>query len=132
MASILKNKKLWIIIAVIVVIIALIIVMVWYKKKKALETMSAVTSKTPVSQGNAATSQATNQSQVFPLKMGSTGNEVKTLQKYLNAINNTGLANLAVDGIFGAKTLQMLQTRLGVNNYSQSDYNSIISLMPNI
>ncbi len=55
----------------------------------------------------------------FPLKLGSSGQEVKNLQMVLNQTRNTALAE---DGSFGNATLTALQTHFGANEVSEVDY----------
>lgn len=68
----------------------------------------------------------TTVNQNFPLKRGSVGQRVETLQSFLNSrINGTGLQPLVVDGIFGAKTEQALYAIKGVKQVSEQMYNSL-------
>lgn len=53
------------------------------------------------------------------LKLGSRGNEVKTLQKWLG---------IAADGVFGNKTLYALQKQLGVNELDLDEYKRAVSV----
>jgi len=55
-------------------------------------------------------------SYLFPLEVGSKGEKVIALQKYLNAKNN---AKLAVDGIFGPLTLKALLSQQTKESYTE-------------
>lgn len=63
---------------------------------------------------------------VFPLKVGSRGNEVKALQEILNfadsAYNSTGGKFLTVDGVFGQKTADRAKFVLGSPIVSESQF----------
>ncbi|MCK9562908.1 MAG: hypothetical protein M0R02_09355 [Bacteroidales bacterium] len=62
---------------------------------------------------------------VFPLKQGSRGEEVKKLQKYINA-QNQGVT-LDVDGIYGSKTQSAVYMIFGQNEVSKKVYNEKIA-----
>jgi peptidoglycan hydrolase-like protein with peptidoglycan-binding domain len=55
-------------------------------------------------------------SYLFPLGVGSKGEKVIALQKYLNVKNN---AKLAVDGIFGPLTLKALLSQQTKESYTE-------------
>lgn len=70
----------------------------------------------------------------FPLQKGSLGNEVKTLQEYLNAkidamefVDGVKLAPLKEDGIFGPKTAAACRLILGVESVSESRFVCLIN-----
>lgn len=64
---------------------------------------------------------------VFPLKSGSTGTEVKTLQKALNKeAQKFGLEPIAEDGIFGPDTLTQLVALTGKRSMSHAEYDEYI------
>jgi len=58
----------------------------------------------------------------FPLKMGSRGNDVKVLQRHLNAKYGK---SLVVDGIFGILTETVLHQSYGVKEVSKKLYNNL-------
>lgn len=60
---------------------------------------------------------------IFPLRQGSKGTQVETLQKALNARGES----LVVDGIFGSLTLAALQRQFSVSEVSQTMFNQIIN-----
>lgn len=64
-------------------------------------------------------------SEGFPLKQGSTGVNVKTLQKFLNE-KNIGF-QISVDGDFGAKTESLLFAVTGKKELSKREFNNLIS-----
>jgi hypothetical protein len=124
----LNDKKLWILIAVVVVIVAL----VYYFAKKKPTTESLVTS------GTAATPKTTvppgTNVNIFPLKMGSRGNEVTIVQQYINEkLKNqpkygmvAALPLLVVDGIWGQKTQDAIKYKLGIDQIDYTYYTKII------
>mgnify|MGYP003304167308 CR=1 FL=1 len=112
-----KEKKIYVAIAVIV----LVIFALWLAKKLTNKSNGGITptESTPVTETPVITDAP------FPLKSGSRGDNVKCLQRFLNAHNDTGiLAPLQIDGIFGPKTKNMLSTLYGLSEVSQSFYNN--------
>jgi hypothetical protein len=95
------------IIVLILLIVITVILFIVFKKKK--DPLAGLTTKTNNSG--------------FPLKVGSTGDLVKSLQTFLNKNYNSGLT---VDGIFGPLTLKEVQTAFGTNNLTQEVYNKNI------
>lgn len=59
----------------------------------------------------------------WPLKLGSSGLEVKDVQNYLNYYNN---CNLKVDGIFGLSTEKCVKDVFNVSQIDQNSYNNVI------
>jgi len=77
------------------------------------------------------TSSGTSSASTFPLKKGSQGNEVITLQTILNKIVGSApidTIRLDIDGIFGAKTEQALQEKVGLTQLTKNQYNALIRL----
>lgn len=111
-----KNK-------IIIVIIGLLIIgaIVYFliKKKKAASLATSGASVSSGSSSSASTSAASVGASVFPLKKGSTGPEVKQVQKYLNQKYNAGLAT---DGIWGPKTDAAVTQYLQRDNISSDIY----------
>lgn len=73
-----------------------------------------------------------NSDEVFPLREGSLGTEVKELQEYLNMkmlemenLDGTELEPLKVDGIFGKKTKTACVLVFGTEQISESQFNKI-------
>jgi len=62
---------------------------------------------------------------IFPLKKGSSGEEVIQIQKYLLA-NNGKLPKYGVDGIWGSETDIAVISVLKVNEINESLYKSLI------
>lgn len=81
-------------------IVAVVAIILYFVFRKKQEPATAEPEKTP---GDSP--MITN----FPIKFGSTGEYVKDLQRALNKLIKTPDAALAVDGIFGEKTLAMLK-----------------------
>ncbi|MEA4975443.1 MAG: hypothetical protein VB046_06875 [Paludibacter sp.] len=118
-----QNKRVTIALIFSGLIIAGTVIFLWlYDKKEKIKGSSETTGSTPtVSSGSA-----------FPLKIGSTGEKVKELQRKLNEVVKRRMAylyvkptylgvemdSIAVDGIFGPRTLVFLQ-------YAYSDSNKI-------
>lgn len=113
-----KEKKIYIAIAVIV----LVVFALWLAKKLTNKSNSGITSTEST---NSETPTTVIIDAPFPLKRGSRGDNVKCLQRFLNAHNDTGiLAPLQIDGIFGPKTQNMLSTLYSISEVSQSFYNN--------
>lgn len=113
-----KEKKIYIAIAVIV----LVVFALWLAKKLVNKSNSGIT---PSESTNTETPTTVITDAPFPLKIGSRGDNVKCLQRFLNAHNDSGiLAPLQIDGIFGSKTQNMLSTLYGISEVSQSFYNN--------
>lgn len=113
-----KEKKIYIAIAVIV----LVVFALWLAKKLVNKSNSGIT---PSESTNTKTPTTVITDAPFPLKIGSRGDNVKCLQRFLNAHNDSGiLAPLQIDGIFGSKTQNMLSTLYGISEVSQSFYNN--------
>jgi len=75
------------------------------------------------------TSSGTSSASTFPLKQGSRGNEVKTVQSALNKI----LENLLdVDGIFGPKTEEALYQKVGLKQLTKKQYDAFLSVFAKI
>jgi peptidoglycan hydrolase-like protein with peptidoglycan-binding domain len=86
-----------------------------YKKKKLQKYTSAFQSGISTVTGGIIGNDS------FPLKMGSRGTNVKSLQTILNK-KIKGLEPLAIDGIFGAKTEAALKQVTGKISISQSEF----------
>ncbi len=87
-----------------------------------------------VSAGNS-TSDGNTTAATFPLKYGSKGAEVKETQRYLNKMKanfNAGgitiifLADLVIDGVWGAKTQAMAEKIALKIPVTETDYNQLI------
>lgn len=123
--KLLKDKKFWIIVAVTLVIVAVVVYFARKKKTQpeTLSLVSAVPSETVLPAAN-----------IFPLKFGSRGNEVLTLQKWLNEKLKKQPANgivaplplLVEDGIFGQKTLDALKYKINIDQVDYTYYTKII------
>jgi len=127
-ANFLRDKKFWYIIAALAVVIIGIVVFVWYKRKKAAERLALP--GTGTNNGTSAPAKTTMyNASVFPLKNGSRGNEVLTLQKYLNVgvlSKQTALPALVEDGIWGPKTDEVVKTKLGLSAIDETYYKKIV------
>jgi peptidoglycan hydrolase-like protein with peptidoglycan-binding domain len=100
-----SKKKIIIIIAIIIIIGVAAWLILRKPKDKAPDAAASVSSNIDLS--------------VFPLKMGSRGKEVESVQKYLNSKYN---ASLQVDGIWGALTDAAVQGYLKRDNVSSDIY----------
>lgn len=114
-----STKKI-IIITVSVLLIGLIVWYFFFKKLKKATPVTVATLPTPTSTLNAPT-QMDNDS--FPLKVGSKGTNVKTLQGALNALKPLVNLDLVEDGDFGAHTQIRLTQMYGANFYPLTETN---------
>jgi hypothetical protein len=116
------NKRVTIALIFSGLIIAGTVIFLWlYDKKEKIKSSSETPGSTPTGSGSA-----------FPLKIGSVGEKVKELQRKLNIVVKrrmeylyikptylgVEMESIAVDGIFGPRTLVFLQ-------YAYSDSNKI-------
>ena len=113
----------WIIIGIIILIIIVIII---YNKNKATAATVMLNKNAGVSASNDLNKNVAVSTPVspFPLQYGSKGNEVKTLQAYLNANYNEALV---LDGIWGPKTGAAVLKDLGVSSVTTGQYDSTIT-----
>lgn len=108
-----KKKILYVVLAVLVV--GLIIYFISTRKSSV-----APQPKNGAAAGGASAALPTS----FPLRFGSVGSQVKTLQQYL--LDNGGsLPNYGVDGDWGAETQAAVTSVLAVNEVSQALYTSL-------
>lgn len=63
----------------------------------------------------------------FPLKIGSTGEKVKQLQRYINSKMLAFEMPLDVDGIFGPATLTQLKFKTGLSEVSEAKFNELMA-----
>lgn len=64
----------------------------------------------------------------FPLKTGSRGPEVRTVQRYVNQLHLRGAGELIdEDGIWGARTQEAVKLRLNLDQISEDYYQQMIS-----
>lgn len=108
--------KSWIIVCVVVLIIGVLLFL--FRNKilgKKTESGADGTEAAPVSE--------------FPLAVGSRGEKVSKLQRYLNnIIQQAPVArnHLAVDGIFGPKTAEACGIAFGVYECSEANYKAFV------
>lgn len=101
------DTKYWIIILVILVLITAIVI--YYKNKED-------------EKGN-------NESELsiaFPLKRGSSGEEVRKIQEYILTKNPGLLPNYGADGQWGSETESAIISLFGKNEITEVDYKNII------
>lgn len=110
-----KIKPIWLVVAGVGSIGLIYGLYILFKKGKEAGDFSSATKQ---SKGSGTQSR-------FPLRKGSRGEEVKTLQRYLNSKTRVPLALLKVDGIFGSKTQAASQRVLGIREISESKYYEI-------
>jgi peptidoglycan hydrolase-like protein with peptidoglycan-binding domain len=95
-----------------------------YKKAKAIKVLT-----TPKTSGGTNTVITKPSPSVFPLTIGSQGQEVLNLQKYLNYLQKykyPSNAKVNENGNFGSDTQRVLHLLLGVDTMSESLYNSAV------
>jgi hypothetical protein len=86
---------------------------------------------------NGSSTGGTSVAGIFPLRLGSRGNEVKILQQRINKVFESNLilappAKLAEDGIFGAKTENALSFIFNMKQITKNQYNKFVSLTEGI
>lgn len=119
-----KINRTTIFIIVLVVITVAILMYVNKSKTTSKSSNTSNTSSSPVvthtviNTGGSNSTPVSNPA-VFPLQRGSSGNEVKQLQTYLNTLG----AGITVDGQFGNATFNALQSLLNITTVSQDDFN---------
>lgn len=123
--------KTWHWILLIVVVIAVIITIIIIRKRKSSKVNLEPSTDATETKGMGLLISPSNTNTTvtsiskFPLKKGSTGNEVKVLQKYLNDRYKSGLN---VDGIFGILTESALLKNEGIKTVSWTMYGTKISI----
>jgi len=128
------KKKLIITMVACLVVVIIISITLWYFTKKKTATPAGTASGA----GSGATSntkQETAQASGFPLKSGSKGALVKTLQAKMNEWMNyyyftlstkPASQQLAVDGVFGPKTQEFANIIFSSSAVSESGYNWLL------
>lgn len=108
------TPKGWIIITIVILVIVLIIMYFKNKNKTTTTTIKTQNNNTTTSYSQP----------VFPLVYGSTGNEVKKVQTYLNTKYGE---KLVVDGIWGALTQAAVAKNLGLSGITKTYYDTNIA-----
>lgn len=62
----------------------------------------------------------------FPLKVGSTGNEVRMYQTYLRSLDTKALPSFGIDSIFGAETLSWSQQLTGKTEVNEVFFKQVV------
>lgn len=102
------------------VLIAAVVFIFWKQIKAAFtKTTTAINNAANLTGNGSTTTGAT-----FPLKKGSSGTEVKNLQKFLNWSNDT--YNLSEDGVFGNHTEAAVQQETNGSEISKQYYDSFV------
>ena len=124
-----KNVKMAIIIAIIIFVpLGSVAILLLLKKKKQDDSTTDSTTNTIASEAS-----------VYPLKLGSRGSLVGSLQTKLNGLlNQASLANLklptyngvaitslSVDNNFGPKTLAVVRWHFGTDTVTQTQYKTL-------
>jgi hypothetical protein len=136
-----KETKTFLIIGAVIVIAVVIYFIITGKKGSASSSSTgSKASSNPISSAISKLSHVISPSNDnFPLKVGSSGNNVSNLQDTLNSLMTFSLSNqtaypdyvpLSVDGDFGNLTLQAVQLYYGDANkteVSESDYTALQS-----
>jgi peptidoglycan hydrolase-like protein with peptidoglycan-binding domain len=106
-----KNKLIWLSIAAVFTGVTAFLIYDLKKKAKQNQNNDCI-----VDGVDMCSDDVPGDSYLFPLGVGSKGEKVIALQKYLNAKTN---AKLSVDGIFGPLTLKALLNQQSKENYTE-------------
>lgn len=119
------SKKTKIIIGVLLVL-AIAIYFLFPYIKQLFKPKQSTDSNTLNNTSSTGTLTATNS--VFPLKVGSKGNEVLQLQKAINVLLPVPFSKISEDSIFGSQTQTALNTVMGAGYYplTQLQYNVVL------
>ena len=124
-----KNVKMAIIIAIIIFVpLGSVAILLLLKKKKQDDSTTDSTINTVASEAS-----------VYPLKLGSRGSLVGSLQTKLNGLlnqaslaklklptyNGVAITSLSVDNIFGSKTLAVVRWHFGTDTVTQTQYKTL-------
>ena len=124
-----KNVKMAIIIAIIIFVpLGSVAILLLLKKKKQDDSTTDSTTNTVASEAS-----------VYPLKSGSRGSLVGSLQTKLNGLlnqaslaklklptyNGVTITSLSVDNIFGSKTLAVVRWHFGTDTVTQTQYKTL-------
>lgn len=124
-----KNVKMAIIIAIIIFVpLGSVAILLLLKKKKQDDSKTDSTTNTVASEAS-----------VYPLKLGSRGSLVGSLQTKLNGLLNQAslaklklptynavtITSLSVDNIFGPKTLAVVRWHFGTDTVTQTQYKTL-------
>ena len=124
-----KNVKMAIIIAIIIFVpLGSVAILLLLKNKKQDDNTTAEKSNT-----------VTPEASVYPLKLGSRGSLVGSLQTKLNGLlnqaslaklklptyNGVAITSLSVDNIFGSKTLAVVRWHFGTDTVTQTQYKTL-------
>ena len=124
-----KNVKMAIIIAIIIFVpLGSVAILLLLKNKKQDDSTTDSTTNT-----------VTSEASVYPLKLGSRGSLVGSLQTKLNALlnqaslaklklptyNGVAITSLSVDDIFGVKTLSAVRWHFGTDTVTQIQYKTL-------
>ena len=124
-----KNVKMAIIIAIIIFVpLGSVAILLLLKKKKQDDSTTDSTTNTVASEAS-----------VYPLKLGSRGSLVGSLQTKLNGLlnqaslaklklptyNGVAITSLSVDNIFGSKTLAVVRWHFGTDTVTQTQYKTL-------
>ncbi len=124
-----KNVKMAIIIAIIIFVpLGSVAILLLLKKKKQDDSTTDSTTNTVASEAS-----------VYPLKLGSRGSLVGSLQTKLNGLlnqaslaklklptyNGVAITSLSVDNNFGPKTLAVVRWHFGTDTVTQTQYKTL-------
>jgi peptidoglycan hydrolase-like protein with peptidoglycan-binding domain len=124
-----QNVKMAIIIAIIIFVpLGSVAILLLLKKKKQDDSKTDSTTNTVASEAS-----------VYPLKLGSRGSLVGSLQTKLNGLLNQAslaklklptynavtITSLSVDNIFGPKTLAVVRWHFGTDTVTQTQYKTL-------
>ena len=124
-----KNVKMAIIIAIIIFVpLGSVAILLLLKMKKQDDSTTDSTTNTVASEAS-----------VYPLKLGSRGSLVGSLQTKLNGLlnqaslaklklptyNGVAITSLSVDNIFGSKTLAVVRWHFGTDTVTQTQYKTL-------
>lgn len=124
-----KGKKM-IIVLIILAIVAVVTILILRKRKN--NSSSSNSSGNRTSSGNSGNSSSGGSADTFPLRKGSRGDKVKTIQKMANLVSGND-ALLAVDGIWGVKTDAAVKQYLATDgSISSGDWETLMPMYNNL
>lgn len=115
-----KSKyTIWVIVAIVV---AVLVFFYFKSKKKKSEPIPEASNKSSVNSVKKKPSP-----DAFPLRKGSSGENVRKLQELLNLKIKPPMVMLIADGVFGEKTEEALVRYFGIDYLTEDNYNRLMS-----
>ncbi len=128
------------IVITVLIILAAVVVFVWWRKKRkkaaTAEVAAAATNDLPQvketsTKLSTASADMDTTPELFPLKNGSRGDEVRKFQSAFNYLYGGGEAVLSEDGVFGNKTESELKEKFNKKEVSESLYRVLTTMYKN-